>query len=191
MDQKKIGKFLKGLRNEKSITQEQFAEHLGVSNRTISRWETGSNMPDISLLVEIAEYFEVDILEIINGERKSEKMNEEVKTVANAVVDYAGEEKAALLKKLRRFSIIGLVALIVGLIMESVNPDTGIPIVEAIRGICFGLGVGALLCSVLYSTGKMEMLHNKKSKYKKLLLTVSTVIVVLFLIAAIAATILR
>lgn len=191
MDQKKIGRFLKELRNEKKITQEQFAEHLGVSNRTISRWETGSNMPDISLLVEIAEYFDVDILEIINGERKSEKMNEEVKTVANAVVDYAGEEKAILLKKLRWFSIIGLIALIVGLVMESVNPDTGIPIIEALRGICFGLGVGALLCSVLYSTGKMEMVHSKKGKYKKAVLTISTITVVLFLFAAIVATVLH
>lgn len=56
MDQKKIGTFLKELRKEKGITQEQFAEHLGTSGRTISRWETGSNMPDISLLVEIAEF---------------------------------------------------------------------------------------------------------------------------------------
>ena len=54
MNQIKIGSFLKELRNEKGITQEQFAEQLGVSNRTVSRWETGSNMPDISLLVEIA-----------------------------------------------------------------------------------------------------------------------------------------
>ena len=55
MDQRKIGAFLKELRKEKGITQEQMAEELGVSGRTISRWETGSNMPDISLLVEIAE----------------------------------------------------------------------------------------------------------------------------------------
>ena len=50
MNQIKIGMFLQELRNEKGITQEQLAEQLGVSNRTVSRWETGSNMPDISLL---------------------------------------------------------------------------------------------------------------------------------------------
>ena len=50
MDQKKIGSFLKELRKEKKITQEAFAEILQVSGRTVSRWETGSNMPDISLL---------------------------------------------------------------------------------------------------------------------------------------------
>lgn len=55
MDQIKIGAFLKELRKEKGITQEQLAEELLVSARTISRWETGNNMPDIGLLVDIAE----------------------------------------------------------------------------------------------------------------------------------------
>ena len=72
VDQKKIGSFLKELRKEKGITQEEFAEKLNISGRTVSRWETGVNMPDISLLVEIAEFFDVSIPEIINGERKSE-----------------------------------------------------------------------------------------------------------------------
>lgn len=51
MDQVKIGSFLKELRKERSLTQESLAEKLNVSNRTISRWETGSNMPDIGMLV--------------------------------------------------------------------------------------------------------------------------------------------
>ena len=74
MDQIKIGSFLKELRKEKNLTQENLAEKLNVSNRTISRWETGSNMPDIGMLVEIAEFYDVSIPEIINGERKSENM---------------------------------------------------------------------------------------------------------------------
>ncbi len=49
MDQKRIGSFLKELRKEKGITQEQVAEKLNVSARTVSRWETGRNVPDISL----------------------------------------------------------------------------------------------------------------------------------------------
>ena len=73
MDQQKIGSFLKELRKEKELTQEQLAETLSVSGRTVSRWETGSNMPDLSILVELADYYNVDIREIINGERKSEK----------------------------------------------------------------------------------------------------------------------
>ena len=49
MDQIKIGSFLKGLRKEKGLTQGQLAEKLNVSNRSISRWETGNTLPDISV----------------------------------------------------------------------------------------------------------------------------------------------
>ena len=75
MNQKNIGSFLKILRKEKNLTQEQLAEQFNVSSRTVSRWETGSNMPDLSLLVELADFYNVDIREIIDGERKSEIMN--------------------------------------------------------------------------------------------------------------------
>ena len=76
MDQIRIGSFLKALRKEKGLTQEQLAEQLGVSARTVSRWETGSNMPDISLLIELAEFYEVSIPEIVSGERKNEQMTD-------------------------------------------------------------------------------------------------------------------
>ena len=51
MDQQKIGTFLKELRSGKKLTQEQLAEKFGVSRRTVSRWETGSNMPDLDILI--------------------------------------------------------------------------------------------------------------------------------------------
>ena len=61
MDQIRIGRFLKELRKEKGLTQEQTAEILNVSGRTVSRWETGNNMPDISVMIEIAELYDVSI----------------------------------------------------------------------------------------------------------------------------------
>ena len=70
-----VGSFLKELRKEKGITQEQFAEIMEVSARTVSRWETGSNMPDIEVLILIADYYEVEIREILDGERKSEQID--------------------------------------------------------------------------------------------------------------------
>ena len=84
MDQQKIGSFLKSLRKEKGITQEKLAEELGVSGRTVSRWETGNNMPDISVLIEISEFYDVSIPEIVDGERKSENMDDESKKVAES-----------------------------------------------------------------------------------------------------------
>ena len=88
MDQIKIGAFLKELRKEKNLTQEQLAEKLNVSSRTVSRWETGSNMPDIGMLVEIADFYDVSIPEIICGERKSENMDQETKQIAVAMAQY-------------------------------------------------------------------------------------------------------
>ena len=76
MDQKKIGEFLRELRKEKGMTQEQVAEHFNIAGRTVSRWETGSNMPDIGIISEIASFYEVDIREIINGERDAAPENQ-------------------------------------------------------------------------------------------------------------------
>lgn len=98
MDQKKTGYFLKQLRNEKKLTQEQLAEKFQITSRTVSRWETGSNMPDISMLLELADFYEVDIREIIDGERKSEQMNEELKETVIKVTDYTETNNARLLK---------------------------------------------------------------------------------------------
>lgn len=74
MNQKQIGLFLKELRKQKGLTQRQLAEILGVSDRSVSRWESGNNMPDLSILVELADYYEIDIREIIDGERKGENI---------------------------------------------------------------------------------------------------------------------
>ena len=65
MDQKKIGLFLKELRKEKTLTQSQLAEQLNVSDRTVSRWETGTNLPDLSILVELADFYDIDIEDLV------------------------------------------------------------------------------------------------------------------------------
>ena len=93
MDTKKIGEFLKLLRKEKGLTQEQLAEILLVSGRTISRWETGTNMPDLSAIIQIAEFYEVDVKEILDGERKGENMDLELKETLTKVADYSKLEK--------------------------------------------------------------------------------------------------
>jgi hypothetical protein len=65
-------------------------------------------MPDISLLTEIEEFYDVSIPELIYGERKSENMREEVKEVAETMSDYAKAEKETLVKSIRNMSLIGL-----------------------------------------------------------------------------------
>ncbi len=69
MDQIKIGKFIASLRKEKCLTQEQLGEKLGVTNKTISRWENGNYMPDVEMLSLLSKEFGVSINELISGER--------------------------------------------------------------------------------------------------------------------------
>lgn len=93
MNQQKTGEFLKCLREGKKLTQEQLAEHFCVSARTVSRWETGSNMPNVDMLIDLADYYEVDIREIIDGERKSENMDSEARDTLKKVAEYAVKEQ--------------------------------------------------------------------------------------------------
>ena len=69
MNQIKIGKFIAALRKEKGMTQEQLGEKLGVTNKTVSRWENGNYMPDVEMLSLLSEEFGVSINELISGER--------------------------------------------------------------------------------------------------------------------------
>ena len=92
IDQEKIGGFLRDLRKEKGQTQEEIAERFGVSSKSVSRWETGKSLPDLATLVDLADYYEVDIKEIIDGERKSEIMNKEEKETLQKVADYVEAE---------------------------------------------------------------------------------------------------
>lgn len=92
MDQKKIGQFLRELRTEKKLTQEQFAEIIGMTNRSISRWENGVNMPDFDVLIQIAEYFDVSIEEILDGERRTSSMDNETEETLLKVADYNNSE---------------------------------------------------------------------------------------------------
>ena len=103
--------------------------------------------------------------------------------------DYATAEKAVLLKRVKVISIIGLVALIIGLIMESICYDSMIPIYESIKGICLGLGVGALVTMVLYTTGILEKIKNKKSKQIKIVAGIGCAIMIICILVSLIVSI--
>lgn len=71
MDTVKIGKFLKELRKEKGYTQETLGEKVGVTNKTVSRWETGTYMPPVECLILLSDIYDVSINEIVAGQRLS------------------------------------------------------------------------------------------------------------------------
>ncbi len=170
MDQIKIGSFLKQLRKEKGITQDEFAEKLGVSNRTVSRWETGSNVPDISLLVDIADFYDVDVREIIEGEKKSEMMNEEIRDTAEKMAVYAGAEKSKLLKFAQIFGIIGIIALSGATVFACINFEP--TVVSFIPVLLSFLALISMMVMTLYVTGVLgKIAYNKKA----------TVIIIVFI----------
>jgi transcriptional regulator with XRE-family HTH domain len=162
MDQKKVGAFLKYLRREKNITQEQLAEAMSVSNRTVSRWETGSNMPDLDVIIELSDYYNVDLKEL-DGERKSEKMNQDVKETVLKVADYSNDEKMKLMKKLHFFSWIGVVSFIIFMVLETMSlADSGIT--ESIASFCAGISFGMLIIAVIYTSKYISKFRLFKKK---------------------------
>ena len=117
MDQQKIGSFLKELRMEKGLTQAELAEKLNTTNRSVSRWETGNTMPDISVLIELAEFYGVDIKEILDGERQSESMNEDTKLTAQKVAEYSEKKSKKKTAKVIILMLIPIIALTVLLVI--------------------------------------------------------------------------
>lgn len=107
MDQEKIGKFISKLRKEKNMTQEQLAEKLGISAKSISRWETGRNMPDLSLLQSLCEILGVSINELLNGERiKENEYQGKLEQNIIKTIDYTSEKINKTTKKVRLVTII-------------------------------------------------------------------------------------
>jgi len=73
MNQEKIGQFIKKIRQDNKLTQKELADKLGVTYQAVSKWENGKNVPDISIMKEISKMFNVDIDEILDGEKKPKK----------------------------------------------------------------------------------------------------------------------
>ena len=69
MDIVKTGEFIAKLRKEKGLTQEQFGDNMGVTNKTVSRWETGKYLPPADVLLLMSELFDVSINELLTGQR--------------------------------------------------------------------------------------------------------------------------
>ena len=169
MDQKKIGSFLKELRKEKGLTQEQLAERLKVSSRSVSRWETGNNMPDLSILVELSDFYNLDIKEIIDGERKSENMEKETKDTLLKVAEYSQLEKKMMKRKILIFTIVAVVLMVVALILEASEIFGGIDnrCIINITEFIYGIATGSMILNILYLSGMMEKVHCWKRKLIK------------------------
>lgn len=166
MDMKKTGCFLKELRKEKGMTQEQLAEILNVSGRTVSRWETGSNMPDLDLLIEIADLYDLDIRELIDGERKSEKMNNETKDTLKKVADYADTEKKMLAKKMCDMSLGAFILFMSFLVLRFTGLADSARPYQNLSNFALLLTGAALILNILYSAGLLEKINEVVNSFK-------------------------
>lgn len=73
MDQVRIGQFIKALRKEKSLTQREVAKKLNISEKTVSKWETGNGLPEVALMMPLCELLAINVNELLSGERLDEK----------------------------------------------------------------------------------------------------------------------
>ena len=133
MEQIKTGKFIAELRKEKGMTQEQLGERLGVNSRSVSRWENGHGMPDISLLLTLADVLGVTVQELLEGSRREiESGNAGVVTYEglHTVVQYLNQERAAWKKQIDsslKFSLFCVGVATVGyVVMELLRAYRGI-----------------------------------------------------------------
>ena len=159
MDMKKIGSFLKALRKEKGITQEQLAEKLGVAGRTVSRWETASNMPDLSVLIQLAEFYDIEVGEILDGERKDIVMDKEAKETLNKIADYSNDEKQKAVN-VYKFSLMAMffIGFIIVLIEFAMLIDFRYIIAESLP-----LLIGGFTCIIMtIKNGLWDTFSNKK-----------------------------
>ena len=181
MDTIKIGNFLRELRKEKNLTQEQLADVFNVSARTVSRWETGSNMPDISILVEIADFYDLDVREILNGER-SNALPADSSSIKD-IAEYADKDKEKLAVKTRLYAIVGIIGIITYLCLRAFgNPDS--IIINLIASLSLVAVYAALASSLIYTSNRLQTLQRKlKMKLKKnLLLIILTLVIGIILL---------
>ena len=149
MDQTKIGEFLKELRKEKNMTQEQLADKFFVSRRTVSRWETGSNMPDLDVLVELADFYEVDLRDIFNGQRREPDMDAQLKDTLLQAADYTNDIRKKITKRMNYMFMGGIGALALYLISLYVVPEDAGGVISFIQGLMLGISFGMLVIGLI------------------------------------------
>lgn len=173
MDQGRTGKMIGQLRREKGLTQEQMAERFAVSCRTVSRWETGRNLPELELLIEMADFFEVDLRALLEGERTAEETDQKTKEMVRRAADYSGEEKRHLLKRLHLLFLSGLAAGGISFVLSALEaiPPAARFLIAFSQGIAFGLtAVGTLVTgqhAAVVHAAKLRMIHRLNVSRKR------------------------
>ena len=141
MDQIMMGTFLAKKRKEKNMTQAALAERLGVTNKTISKWETGKCMPDYSVIELLCRELEITVAELLDGEEKTDK----------SVRVYDDTQILELLKRTQnlenqRTSLYGMILIIIGLAFLAIHFNiVGSNIRDFVSGVLLCLSIFEML----------------------------------------------
>lgn len=163
MDQKKIGSFLKELRKSRNLSQEQLGDILNVTGRSVSRWETGTNMPDISILVELAEFYEISIPELIDGERRENSVSEE-KEIALKVSDYEAFKDQNIRYSLFLFTMLSLVGIGVFAVVTIFDLAQQNSVYQNYADAGLAVGLAFLMGMAVYLSGVFGRRNKKRTE---------------------------
>ena len=114
MDQIKIGQFIKTCRKEKGLTQREVAEKLNISEKTVSKWETGNGLPEVSLMLPLCELLSISVNELLSGERLDEKRY--VEKAEQNIISLM-DERAQAKRKLILAVLVVAVTLVAGMVL--------------------------------------------------------------------------
>lgn len=149
MNQLSIGKFIAQKRKEHNMTQEQLAEKIGVSNKSVSKWETGKCMPDYSVVQELCKELEITVAELMDGEEIEE----------NSVRIYDEKQIMDLLKRTQdleqqKNTMYGILLIVMGIASLAISHSIGgSDVKDFFAGLLLGLSVGEMLVGV-YCLGR-------------------------------------
>ncbi|MDE6659107.1 MAG: helix-turn-helix domain-containing protein [Eubacterium sp.] len=119
MNNIKIGKFIAACRKEKCFTQAQLAEMLNITDRAVSKWETGRSMPDVSIMLELCKVLNISVNELLNGERLNmEEYNEKAEKL---LLEMARKEEKNTKKMLMYEIVIGSISTLAFVILIMVS----------------------------------------------------------------------
>lgn len=163
MDQQKIGEFLKTLRKDNNLTQEELADKMNVSRRTVSRWETGSNLPDLSILVELADLYNVDMREIFNGERKNETVDKDLKETMLMAADYTDDNMKKVMKRMQ-LMFIGATVCGALYILLLFGPDIDTGLYGFLNGGLLGIMFGMLIMGIIITDKNFAKITERKQQ---------------------------
>lgn len=171
MNQEKIGKFIAKLRKENNMTQEQLASIMNVSNKSVSRWENGKTMPDISMLSPLADILGVSVQELLNGQKMTKEELIELKGTIENIIEYQSNQQIKKDIKTNKYIVIGNFILGIALLnstfgfLDSILSQN---ILEFIHGFLFSLGLTLNICGIYNNSHNISVCEKKKELIKKL-----------------------